>query len=141
MNTLRTRLFSHLKSPEDISAYDTGDAFCNMFDESVEKVFEWDEQDHQGTVMVVYKFEGIYFYGYASYGSCSGCDEWMAGDESSRSRQLQRMFDHLDQAENLWEICLNRYHHPRLRYEWIELMKSHCCLDQYLEHENLCDSI
>lgn len=139
MATVRERLRTHLRHPDDMDADNDGEAFLGMFDDGVRQVFTWDEDDYQGSVMAVYEFEDSYFYGHARYGSCSGCDAWIDASLRSQRKLLDKHFRRLVEVDSLWKVRLDTFAHPDLRKQWTSFVQSEGCLAEYLQHQKASD--
>lgn len=111
-----------------------------MFTENVNspvKVFEWIEEDYQGSMVVVYKynFQGELFYLVftGSFGSCSGCDAWYhlvgddlpVNDDPSVIDYIQRTFNDVMVCNSITQ-CLqqNVYLHPECKSELLNFQKT-----------------
>lgn len=134
----RDKLYKHLTSIELMNAYHSGEALKYMFDNDIEKVFEWDENDYQGVVMMIWKFENKYIYGNTSYGSCSGCDSWIDADIDLQKSQLKGLFDDLTIVDNIWEIDIGDYPHSEMLKDLIILMDTKGYKEQFLKFQLKC---
>lgn len=90
-----------------------------------ELVFHWREEDYQGSIFVVYEytFKNVLYYLYISsgYGSCSGCDSWLAAIDEGYCENKQEMHDYIEtEYNNLYvvddknDIKLSPYSHSTL---------------------------
>lgn len=115
-------LQSHVKPLGEIGGYDAGEAVLEMFDDRVVKVFEWREDNYQGRVFVVYELGGMYFYAYAHFGSCSGCDDWIDAQPKHKTYFVETTLKEFVGVNCLKDIVLDRYTHPELRSKWDEFI-------------------
>jgi len=123
MSLLET-LKSHVKPLTSIDAYDEGEAILCMFDEHVHKVFEWREDNYQGSVFVVYKLDDMFIYGHGSFGSCSGCDSWIDATPQQKQTVLEDLLNGFQSVHQISDIAFGKYIHSELRQAWYDFVRT-----------------
>ena len=105
---------------------DSADVILNLFNESdtsISKVFEWKQDDYEGSAFVVYKYDKQYFHLTERFGSCPGCDDWLASSTHQRLLMIEIICDDIvdNMVDNLQEVdkAINwDFRHPELCNKW-----------------------
>jgi len=91
------------------SIYGSRSFYKNLFKEPVKMGFYWCEEDYQGSLFVIYKYENKYIYIHGGFGSCEVCDGFPQSEDS-----LRKIFRNLEICDNIENIKLSEYSHPDL---------------------------
>ena len=146
--TFLISLRCHLSSLQYIeeSSYNQGNVIFYLFDEDVKVIESFNEEDCQGSCYIIYEFENMYFYLKESYGSCSGCDEWIDNTSEAHELTIERILNNITAVHNLWELPiydgdLYGYAHFSWRTKVTDLMMKHGCLEKFNEHQERLQKI
>jgi hypothetical protein len=108
----------------------------SIFDEHVECLESFCEEDYRGSSYALYEFAGKYFVLEECFGSCSGCDGWMDASTDDHENTIHRIIDNIQPCEHLWEIpVILQYVHPTWRWKILSVMEHHGCLDAFHKHQ------
>ena len=135
---MEKELRKHLLRIKDIekTCYNAGEVILNMFDKHVKILESFIEEDYQGSSYAIYEYKHHYFYLSESFGSCSGCDEWIDRSVKCHMSYINRIVSNIFLYKNLWEIPLDiSYAHPTWRTNVFDLMESHHCLDLFNKNQ------
>lgn len=90
--------------------FNSSDVFCNLFNSSVQKLWEYIERDYQGKFAVVYYYKNWYIFTSGDFGSCGGCDEFAENDEPIDYNELISRFTIVDKISDITLSISDTYH-------------------------------
>jgi hypothetical protein len=116
---------------EEIETYGCGINSCyiykNLFKHPVKRIFEWIEDDFQGTVYVLFEYtynNKIYYISIKGrFGSCPGCD-YIEGtaDINTLLFKINNIFERIDICNDINDIVLSKYDHCDLQMKLYEFL-------------------
>lgn len=132
MEAYLEELFTHLIPLQVLhdECYDIGDVVVKLFDDQVETVYFYKEDDYQGTACAVYKYKDKYCYVQESFGSCNGCDPWIDALIDEQQWMVGRMKEQVKDtlADHIYEVTYpfqNEYMDVRLKDGWRAVLETH----------------
>jgi hypothetical protein len=129
-----TQLRKHVRSVRDIDDDCRGmiDVPTSLFNEHVQCLASFCEEDYQGTSHALYTFADKYFIIEETFGSCSGCDGWMDASSEDHQKIIDGIVDDIAPCDNIWEIPVDLdYTHPTWRNAILEVMEKYGCLEKF----------
>jgi hypothetical protein len=112
------------------SIYGSRSFYKGLFKEPVKMVFYWCEEDYQGSLFVIYKYENKYIYIHGGFGSCEVCDGFPQSEDS-----LRKIFRNLEICDNIENIELAEYSHPDLVKDFEKYILQNTLPKQTLTHK------
>lgn len=90
--------------------------YYNLFKEPVNRIFYCSEPEYSGTILVIFKYKGIYIVSVGSFGSCHICDSWEGIDSLDELQiDLERVFSRLQYYTSIDQIKLDYIYSPYIK--------------------------
>jgi hypothetical protein len=120
LSNYHKKLLVHVRDTDGFES--SQDAIFSMFDESVEKIIQFDEDDYQGSVYALYKFLDKWFVISKNYGSY---------DDELSLTECKALIAHVVPVDDIWKIEYSEYDNHDWKCMVIDLMEKNGCLDKF----------